>query len=191
MAGFEMIVVGTSLGGLHALEVILSRLPRDFALPIAVVQHRDRQADGMLSAVLQKSSALPIGEPEDKEPVVPGRVYLAPADYHLMVDRGRFALSTEGKVCHVRPSIDVLFESAADAYGDRAVGVVLTGASRDGAQGAARIKGRGGLLVVQEPATAESRALPDAALAAGVADRVLPLSEIAPFLASLVLWAPV
>jgi len=102
-----------------------------------------------------------------------------------MVERGRFALSTEGRVRHARPSIDVLFESAADSYGERAVGVVLTGASRDGAWGAGRIKGRGGLVVVQEPGTAESRTLPDAALAAGPADHVLPLARIAPLLAGL------
>ena len=96
--GYEIVVVGTSLGGLHALEVILGGLPRDFALPIAVVQHRDRHADGMLNAVLQRFCALPVGEPEDKEIVAPGRVYLAPADYHLMVERGRFALS--GQLIH-------------------------------------------------------------------------------------------
>jgi len=190
MAGTEIVVVGTSLGGLHALEVILSGLTRDFALPMVVVQHRDRHADGMLNAVLQRYSVLPVREPEDKEIILPGWVYLAPADYHLLVERGRFSLSTEGRVCHARPSIDVLFESAASAYGARSVGVILTGASRDGAWGAGRIKGRGGLIVVEDPETAESRTLPDAAQAACGADHVLPLSQIAPFLAGLGPWAP-
>ena len=190
MTTFEIVVVGASLGGLHALQTLLAGLPAEFPVPLAVVQHRGSDPDGLLRTALQGHSALPVGEPEDKDAITPGRVYLAPVDYHLLVERGRFSLSTEGRVCHARPSIDVLFESAADAYGGRTVGVILTGSGRDGARGAARIKGAGGLVVVQEPATAESRYMPDAALTACAADHVLPLSEIAPFLTGLCPPAP-
>ena len=114
-----------------------------------------------------------------------GRVYLAPRDYHLLVERGHFALSTEAPVYFARPSIDVLFESAADAYGEGVVGVVLTGANGDGARGLARIKAAGGLAVVQEPATARAPEMPSAAIEAADVDRVLPLPEIAAFLNGL------
>lgn len=180
-----IVVVGASLGGLHALQCLLAGLPPEFAAPMAIVQHRGRDLDGLLRSALQGRSALPVSEPEDKDRIMPGRVALAPADYHLMVERGRFALSTEGRVSHARPSIDVLFETAADAYRARAVGVILTGSGCDGARGAARIKRAGGRVVVQEPATAESRFMPEAALSACDADRVLVLADIAPYLAAL------
>lgn len=178
----ELVVVGTSLGGLSALEILLSGLPKEFPLPIAIVQHRLAQSDETLGLLLQVHCALPVGEPDDKEPIEPGRVYLAPPDYHLLVDRGSFALSTEGRVCYARPSIDVLFESAAIAYSERVIGVILTGASKDGSQGLARVKERGGMAVVQAPATAESATMPEAAIAATKVDRILPLPEIAGFL---------
>jgi two-component system, chemotaxis family, protein-glutamate methylesterase/glutaminase len=185
MIAFEIIVVGASLGGLQALQALLAGLPAGFPAALAVVQHRGCDPDGLLLAALQAHSVLPVHEPDDKDAITTGRVHLAPADYHLSVERGRFSLSTEGRVCHARPSIDVLFESAADAYGGRAVGVILTGSGRDGARGVAWIKRAGGLVVVQEPATAESRHMPDAALTACDADHVLPLSGIAPFLTGL------
>jgi two-component system, chemotaxis family, protein-glutamate methylesterase/glutaminase len=178
----ELVVVGTSLGGLSALEILLGGLPAELPLAIAVVQHRGLDAQDTLALLLQLHCALPVGEPEDKEPIEKGRVYIAPADYHLLVDRGSFALSTEAKVCYARPSIDVLFESAADAYSDALLGVVLTGASRDGSRGLARIKERGGLAVVQSPATAESAVMPEAAIEATKVDHVLPLTEIAGYL---------
>jgi len=125
---------------------------------------------------------LPLGEPEDKEEIAGGRVYLAPRDYHLLVGREGFALSVGSPVNFARPAIDVLFESAADVYGARAVGVILTGANRDGARGLARIKARGGYAVVQEPTDAAARSMPDAALQATTVDQVVPLAEIAPVL---------
>jgi two-component system chemotaxis response regulator CheB len=182
---FDIAVVGTSLGGLHALRILLGGLPKRLPLAIAIVQHRGRDPGGELREILQRHSALSIVEPEDKETIAAGTVYIAPAGYHLLVERGAFALSTDVPVWHARPSIDVLFESAADAYTERAIGVILTGSSPDGARGLARIKERGGLAIVENPATAESRVLPDAAIAAAQVDRILPLSEIAPFLASL------
>jgi two-component system chemotaxis response regulator CheB len=179
---FELVVVGTSLGGLHALEVLLSGLPNSFPLSIAVVQHRYKDSNLSLSFFLQPHCALPLKEAEDKEVIVPGRVYFAPADYHLLVEPGRLALSTEAPVLYARPSIDVLFESAADAYAKRVIGVIMTGASHDGAAGLASIKAGGGLTVVQEPTTAQSRIMPEAAIAAVAVDAILLLEDIAPFL---------
>jgi two-component system chemotaxis response regulator CheB len=181
----QVVVVGTSLGGMRALETLLGGLLYDFPLPIAVVQHRgtDAQAQSQLTSLLQCHCALPVTEVSDKEPMIGGRVYLAPPDYHLLLDEGRrFALSVDERVLFARPSIDVLFESAADVYGDGVLGVVLTGASADGAHGAAHIKRRGGTVIVQDPRDAESPVMPQSVIRAGAADRVLPLDEIAPYL---------
>lgn len=183
---YEIVVIGASWGGLAALETILSSLPGDFALPIAVVLHRGVLSTERLAATLRRHTALAVRETQDKEAILPGHIYLAPPDYHLLVEPGDFALSTEAPVCYARPSIDVLFESAADAYADRVIGVVLTGSSADGAEGAARIKARGGYLIVQDPETAASPIMPKAAIAAATADCVLPLSEIGPLLATLI-----
>ncbi len=122
---------------------------------------------------------------DDKEPLVAGRVYVAPSDYHVIVEEGHLALSTEEFVQFARPSIDVLFESAADTYGERVVGVLLTGLNEDGAAGLARISDAGGVTVVEDPATAERAEMPAAAIARGAAQHVLPLEEIGPFLAAL------
>ena len=188
---FNLIVVGTSWGGLRALEVLLSGLPKQFSVPIVIVQHRHKDSDNTLTLFLQRHSALPVEEAEDKAAIVPGCVYLAPADYHLLVERRDsvaypyFSLSTEAPVLYARPSIDVLFESAADAYAEEVIGLILTGASQDGARGLAKIKARGGLAVVQAPATAESPIMPEAAMAAVSVDRLLPLPDIAPCLVDL------
>lgn len=180
----RVVVIGTSLGGMRALEIILRGLEADFPLPIAVVQHRSADGDhpSQLARLLQLHCALPVFEANDKQPLTGGHVYLAPPDYHLLVDDGRFALSIDDRVCHARPSIDVLFESAADSYREGVLGVVLTGASADGAHGAQCIKRRGGSVVAQDPRTAESPIMPEAAIKSGAVERVLPLAEIAPFL---------
>jgi two-component system chemotaxis response regulator CheB len=181
----KLVVVGTSLGGMRALEILLGGLSSDFALPIAIVQHRSAQWEGQksqLAALLQAHCALPVVEAGDKEPLAGGHVYLAPADYHLLVDDGALALSVDARVLHSRPSIDVLFESAAEAYRDGVLAVLLTGANADGTAGAKRIKQKGGRVIVQDPAQAESPIMPQAAITAGVVDQVLPLEEIAPFL---------
>lgn len=182
---YGIVVVGTSYGGLAALQELLPGLAPDFALPVVVVQHRSKDADDGLCEFLERHSPLPLGEPNDKTRIEGGRIYLAPRDYHLFVEGDHFSLSIDPLVGYARPSIDVLFESAADSYGARSVGVVLTGASRDGAKGLARIKEAGGLAVVQDPDEAESRAMPEAAAAATRVDRVLRLREIAPFLNGL------
>jgi two-component system, chemotaxis family, protein-glutamate methylesterase/glutaminase len=181
----QIVVIGTSSGGLSALQVLLPGLGEKFPCPLVIAQHRGRDGVGGLREYMQKSCPLPIEEPEDKAPIEPGRVYLAPHDYHLLVEKGHFALSIDAPVWHARPSINVLFESAADAYAELAVGVILSGVGGDGARGLAVIKERGGSALVEDPATAAYPAMPQAALAATSVDRVLPLSEIAPFLKSI------
>jgi two-component system, chemotaxis family, protein-glutamate methylesterase/glutaminase len=181
----QLVVVGASLGGMRALVTLLGGLPGDFPTPLAIVQHRAADSDRSLGRFLQEYSLLPVHEIEDKQPILPAQVYLAPAGYHVLIEAGTFALSTEAPILHARPSIDVLFESAADAYADRAIGVILTGASADGARGLARLKQRGGLVLVQTPETAESEVMPAAAIAATTVDWILPLADIAPRLVSL------
>lgn len=181
-SSIDLIVVGTSMGGLRALQILLTKFPADFPVPIAVVQHRARTSDDSLSSFLQRWTRLVIRDAEDGERMEGGHVYLAPADYHLLVERGRLTLSVEDPVQYSRPSIDVLFESAADAYKSRLIGVVLTGANADGAAGAKKIKSQGGIVVVQDPETAEARAMPEAAIATANVDRVMPISKIATFL---------
>jgi two-component system chemotaxis response regulator CheB len=173
-----MVVVGTSLGGLHALQVLLACLPPHFRAPVAIVQHRTRSSDGGLRDLLQAVCRLPVIEPEDKERIEAGHVYLAPADYHLLVEGDHLALSTEGPVNHSRPSIDVLFESAAHACGPELVAVVLTGASEDGARGAQRVAERGGTVLIQDPASAASAIMPAAAAARIAATRTYSLQEV-------------
>ncbi len=186
MSKYELVVIGVSLGGLQALSIILKSLPKDFAIALAIVQHRPISLNGQLVKVLQQQSLLPVIEPQDKQAIAAAKVYLAPADYHLLVEPNHFALSTEAAVCFARPSIDVLFETAADAYTERVIGIILTGASNDGAQGLAKIKAYGGLTIVQDPTTAMSRIMPDAAISAVPSAKIIPLNEIAPFLVGCV-----
>ena len=183
---YELVVIGASWGGLVALETILRGLPEDFSLPIAVVLHRGVLSTERLAATLRRHTRLAVRETQDKEPILPGHLYLAPPDYHLMVERGAFALSTEAPVRYARPSIDVLFESAADSYAERVIGVVLTGSNEDGSAGIAHIKARGGFVIVQSPESAASPVMPTAAIAATCVDWILPLSEIGPRLATLI-----
>ena len=182
----EIAVVGTSWGGLAALHQILGALPGSFNLPIVVVQHRHKDSGQFLPRVLQDDTRLCVCEVEDKSPIVGGNVYIAPANYHVLIERGHLSLSTDEPVAFSRPSIDVTFISAADAYRAGVVGVVLTGANSDGARGLKRIADRGGLAVVQQPDTAESPVMPAAALRFVPTARVLTLPAIAELLASLV-----
>jgi two-component system, chemotaxis family, protein-glutamate methylesterase/glutaminase len=165
---------------------VLAGFPNDIDLPIVVAQHRHRDSlEETLSGLLSSHIGRPVVDVDDKLPIERGRVYLAPPDYHLLVERGWFALSVDERVQFARPSIDVLFQSAAYAYGAGVIGIVLTGSNEDGAAGLARIKERGGVAVVQDPAGAARRAMPDAAIAATAADAVLPLEEIGPFIYGL------
>lgn len=182
---YELIVIGASWGGLHAVGEVLAALPPDFDVPVVVAQHRRDQGGG-LASLLASRTRLRVEDAEDKQPIERERVYLAPPDYHLLVQRGWFSLSTDEHVHYARPSIDVLFHSAAEAYGELVIAVILTGANEDGAAGLARVKELGGVAVVQDPASAERREMPAAALAAvSTADAVLPLEEIGPFLYGL------
>jgi two-component system chemotaxis response regulator CheB len=182
---YEIVVVGTSWGGLSALRELIVRLPGTLGVPVVVIQHRHKQSDHLLTTLLQDETSLCVCEVEDKAPMTAGNVYVAPADYHLFIEPGFFSLSMDEPVRFSRPSIDVTFESAADAYGARAVGVVLTGANADGAVGLRRIVSRGGLAFVQTPATAESPTMPQAAINAVPEARVLTIAEIAAAIASL------
>ena len=181
---YELIVVGASWGGLHAVSELLAQLPDELDVPVAVAQHRGPGA-GRLEELLRVHTSRPVVEVADKDAIEARHVYLAPPDYHLLVERGHFSLSTEERVMYARPSIDVLFESAADAYRERTIGIVLTGANADGAAGLARIKQVGGVGIVQDPGTATARQMPEAALAATQADAVLPLAEQGKFLYGL------
>ena len=176
---YDLVVMGTSTGGLHALTRLLSDLPASFPLPIAIVQHRSRDSDERLSLLLSGASLLPVYEAEDKEPLRSPGVYLGPPDYHLLVEPDSVALSTEEPVAYSRPSIDVLFESAAYSHGNRVIGVLLTGANQDGTRGLQQIKQRGGYVIVQNPDSAESAFMPKHAVKNLLPDRVLNLEQIA------------
>jgi len=183
---YEIIVIGTSWGGLEALSRLLDGMHDDVHQPIVVAQHRSVESeDFVLEGLLQHHTRRVVADPDDKTKLERDHVYVGPPDYHLLVEDGHLALSTDAPVQFARPSIDVLFESVADAYAERSIGIVLTGANADGAQGLARIKEHGGVAIVQEPGSSEKRAMPDAALAATVADAVLPLEEIPAFLYGL------
>jgi len=176
---YEIILIGTSWGGLNALSHVVAGLPATFALPLVVVQHRSPDAPGFLAELLQTRTGLCVVEVDDKNPILAGHVYVAPPNYHLLIEQGFFSLTTDAPVRYSRPSIDVTFVSAADVYGRRTVGVVLTGANEDGALGLRRIADRGGYAVVQDPETAEGPAMPRAALRAVPKASVVPLARIA------------
>ena len=180
----DLVVMGCSWGGLLALEALLPTIPPAVTAPVVIAQHRSAQ-DSPLASLLGRHTSRLVCDAEDKERIQSSRVYLAPPDYHLLVEPGRFALSTEGPVRYSRPSIDALFESAADAYADRLVAVVLTGANDDGAAGVRAVARRGGRIVVQDPSTAERDAMPAAALKAVPDATVLPIEEIGPYLDAL------
>lgn len=184
---YGFVGIGASWGGLDALRVVLGGLPPTFPLPVVIVQHRSADSrDAGLAAYYDARCALPVCTVEDKQSIEGGHVYFAPPDYHLLVDRGHFELSTDLPIQFSRPSIDVLFEAAADAYGETTIGAVLTGTNEDGAAGLRAIKRAGGFTVVQDPATATRSSMPAAAIAAvGQPDLVVPVEEIAPYLTKL------
>lgn len=180
------VAIGASAGGVQALSAILPALPVDYPLPVLVVVHVPPDRDNALVPLFQSKCRVAVKEAEDKEPALPGVVYFAPSDYHLMVELdGSLALSSDEHVNHSRPSIDVLFETAADAFGPGVAAVVLTGANSDGANGLRAIVEAGGQGLVEDPAAAYAQAMPAAAVAACPAADVLPLPAIAPHLLSL------
>ena len=164
---------------------MLGDLPGDFSLPIVVVQHRSSDSDRLLADILQDATDLTVCEVEDKEPLTQGTVHIAPANYHVLIEEGYLSLSLEEPVRFSRPSIDVMFSSAADAYGSGAIGVVLTGANEDGARGLSDIVKRGGRALVQDPRSAEIAIMPNAAVQAVPSAEVLPLERLGPRLIEL------
>jgi two-component system chemotaxis response regulator CheB len=186
----EAIVVGASVGGVQALSELLPALPAGTSVSVFVVLHLPRDRPSLLVEVFSQKCALAVSEAEDKEPVAPATVYFAPPNYHLLIDRGpQLALSADELVHHSRPSIDVLFESAAEIYRDRLLGVILTGANEDGATGLAAVHDAGGITVIQEPRTAQSSLMVLSALRRRSPDLVLPLPKIAELFGSLTLCA--
>lgn len=178
----DLVVLGASAGGVSAMRFILSRLGPDFQTPMALVLHREKHTNSALAEILGNDCPLPVIEVEDKQAIEPGHVYLGPSDYHLLVEPGQLCLSVDPPVMYARPSIDVLFDSAADAYRGKVAGILLTGASADGAQGLKQIADHGGLTIVQDPCEAQEPAMPRAALELFRPSKILKLSEIVSFL---------
>lgn len=185
-ARVELIVVGASAGGVSALMALLAPLPPIFPVPVVAILHLLPRRESRLGHVLGSLLAMPVREPRDKEVIEPGHVYVAAPDYHLLIEQDRsFSFSSEPAVSFARPSIDVLMTSAADAYGPSLAGVLLTGANMDGAEGMAAIKARGGLTLVQDPADADVRTMPEAAIQRCRPDHILPLRDMPPLLLRL------
>jgi len=182
----DAVVIGTSAGGVEALGVLLPGLPASLRPALLIVVHLPRERPSLLANLFRTRCAVPVREAEDKEPVEAGTIYFAPPDYHLLVEQNRqLALSADAPVHYSRPSIDVLFESAAEAYGERLLGIILTGANQDGASGLQAIQKAGGVTVVQQPGSAQVPVMIVSALERGRVDFVLTLQEIAALLASL------
>lgn len=180
---YEVVVIGASAGGLQALQELLALLPTDFSLAMIIVLHRPPASDDWLAFSLNEIGSLRVKEADPDDRIEPGRVYLAPANYHLLVEPDkRLSLSIDAKVGYSRPAIDVLFETAADTYHSHLIGLVLSGASNDGTAGLHRIKAQGGLTIAQDPATAKSKLMPYSAIQENVIDLILTLPEIASFL---------
>lgn len=183
---FDAVVIGGSAGGMDALGRLLARLPAGYGLSVLVVLHLHPEQDGYYIEHFQHRCALPVVEAVEREPALPGHVFVAPPGYHLLLEKDRtFSFSAEEKVNFARPSLDVLFESAAEAYRERLVGVILTGANHDGALGLRKIRNLGGLCVVQRPDEADHPQMPNAAIAAADPQQVLGLDGIATLLAGL------
>ena len=176
---YEAIVIGVSSGGINAMKVIFSLLPKGFNTPIIIVQHLGAHSDNQLIKLLNDKSNLSIKEADEKEKIENGKVYIAPPNYHLMIERDKtFSLSVDEPVNYARPSIDILFESAAEAYRDKLIGVILTGSNSDGTVGFKKINEYEGLTIAQDPKTAESAYMPASAIAAIKPDYILSLEDI-------------
>ena len=185
---YRAIVVGASAGGIQALKKILPELPANFPLPIIIVQHQHPSSDNYYVNYLAEKCRMKVKEADEKECIAAGTIYFAPPNYHLLIEADEtFALSTSERVCYSRPSIDVLFETAADVYEAALIGIILTGANSDGANGMKRIKENGGLAIAQDPQNAESPAMPFAAISACRIDHVLALEKIPKFLVKTVI----
>lgn len=186
-SSFEAVVIGASAGGIRALERLLAPLPSDFPLPIIVVQHLHPNSESYLPKILSAHCALPVKQAEERETIQQSVVYIAPPNYHLLIEEDRsFSLSLEPPVRYARPSVDVMFETAMYAYRDELIGIILTGANDDGREGVKKIKKAGGYIIVQDPKTAEAQAMPNAAITAVTVDKILAIEEIGVYLLQLV-----
>jgi two-component system chemotaxis response regulator CheB len=179
LKGIEIIAIGGSVGGIKAVSEILKSLPADFPIPIVIVLHRLRNVSSSLQSVIQDSTELRIKEADEKETITPSCAYIAPANYHLLIEEDRtFALDYSETVKYSRPSIDLTFECIAEIYGKAAIGILLTGANDDGANGLLRMKNAGAKCYVQDPNTAHAKVMPRTAISLGAYSNVLPLEEI-------------
>ena len=180
------IVIGASAGGLHALTLLLEELPANYTIPVIIVQHRIKDQRDLLEEVLQHKCKITVKQADEKERISPGIVYIAPPDYHLMIENDEtFALSVDGRVKFSRPSIDVLFESAAETFKEKLIGIILTGANNDGAEGMKTIRKFKGVTIAQDPLEAECPVMPRSAIETGAVQLVLTLAEIRNFLLQL------
>ena len=180
---YEAIVIGTSAGAVEALSALLPRIPVDFPVPVLVVVHLPADKKSVIAELMQEKCKVKVREAEDKEPLEPGTVYFAPPDYHVLIEADRsICLTVEEPVLYSRPSIDVLFESAAEIYGDKLLGIVLTGANTDGARGLRAIMDGGGMGIVQDPHSSSSPMMPEAALKACPKAHMMDLDHIGLFL---------
>jgi len=183
---YEAVVVGVSAGGLFALSMILEKLPAGYPIPVIIIQHRSKEEKTLLEEVLQAKCGVRIKQADEKEPVTGGTVYLGPADYHLLIERDRcFSLSCEGPVNFSRPSIDILFETASEVYKDKVVGIILTGASNDGAAGIQAIRRQGGITIAQDPVEAQFPYMPGAAIGTGSVLHIFKLELIKDYLLTI------
>jgi two-component system, chemotaxis family, protein-glutamate methylesterase/glutaminase len=187
VSSFEIVALAASAGGLRALTDVLSALPRDFPVALVVVQHLDPRHRSLMAEILGKRTSLLVKEARDGDALAPGLALIAPPNRHLLVNPDRTLSLSQSELVHfVRPSADLLFESTAAAYKERAIAVVLSGAGRDGAMGVRAIKKMGGTVIVQDEKTSQFFGMPGAAQQTGLVDFILPLSEIAPALRTLV-----
>ena len=183
---FAMVVIGGSAGSLDVVLSIVSQLPSPTQATIVVIVHRKNAPESPLASLLASRTSLPVKEVEDKEPILPGTIYLAPADYHLLLEsKGSFSLDCSEKIHYSRPSIDITFESAAEQFCPSLVGILLSGANADGAEGLLRIREGAGFTVVQDPKTAEIDYMPRAAIDCGAACAVVPAKDLGPYLKAL------
>ena len=187
---FDVVAIGASAGGVEALHIVVEALPVDFPAAVLVVQHMDPRHRSMLAGLLARRSRLRVKQATHGEVIEAGTVYIAQPDAHLVVRDGRLLLTDTKQVHFSRPSIDLLFESVADAYGDRAISVILSGSGVDGADGTRTIKAKGGTTIAQSPSSAAHGGMPQAARATGCVDVTLPLEEIGPAIVNLVAPAP-
>ena len=183
---YEAIVIGVSSGGMKAMKIMFSHLPKGFKTPIVIVQHISAHSDSQWIQLLNDTYTIDIKETDEKEKIENGKVYFAPPNYHLLIEKDKtFSLTIDERVNYARPSIDVLFESAAEAYKNKLIGIILTGSNSDGTNGIKRIQECGGLAIVQDPKTAEAAYMPISAISAIQPDYILSLEDIIKLLIKL------